>query len=245
MVVALAVSGCGRLHFGDTPDAPTGHDEDGDGIPDRLDPCPHVAGDLTDTDGDGVGDACDPEPGVPAEHFLVFATMQPGDQPFDDATGFDQEPDALHAAGDAGTTITLPLGTERVDIGFEIRGLVGSGQHQVGSGIDRDGALPYYFTELNQNTTLADAAIVSYDSTNGYVLLDSRTTNGMHPGVGFLRYDAIAGNSPAFALLTGWTGELYSAHAAAPAYQGGTKVRLVLNGLDIAIRYVAIIETTP
>jgi hypothetical protein len=46
-------------------DAPpcTGHDEDGDGVPDVCDDCPHVADPAQlDSDGDGVGDACDPDP---------------------------------------------------------------------------------------------------------------------------------------------------------------------------------------
>jgi hypothetical protein len=40
-------------------------DSDGDGIPDNVDNCPHVANpDQKDTDGDGVGDACDNCPTV-------------------------------------------------------------------------------------------------------------------------------------------------------------------------------------
>jgi len=40
-------------------------DSDGDGIPDSVDNCPHVANpDQKDTDGDGVGDACDNCPTV-------------------------------------------------------------------------------------------------------------------------------------------------------------------------------------
>src|SRR3954469_6407472 len=100
-LIGVIAGGCGRFDFHALPDAAAPpdtlalHDEDGDGIADIDDPCPHVAGDRADRDGDGVGDACDPNPDVPSEHWLVFATMQPGDQPFDDATQFDQKPDAL------------------------------------------------------------------------------------------------------------------------------------------------------
>ena len=59
--VVVLLAACGRFDF----DPLGGHDEDGDGIPDREDPCPHVPGDRSDRDGDGVGDACDPNPDVP------------------------------------------------------------------------------------------------------------------------------------------------------------------------------------
>lgn len=36
------------------------HDEDGDGIADRGDLCPHLPSPQQDTDGDNVGDDCDP-----------------------------------------------------------------------------------------------------------------------------------------------------------------------------------------
>ncbi|MDQ3365654.1 MAG: hypothetical protein M3680_09520 [Myxococcota bacterium] len=83
--------GCGRLGFAvheepvdaalDGPDAfpcaPVGHDEDGDGIDDACDVCPHVV-DLAqaDRDGDRVGDACDPNPDAPGDRIAYFDPMQ-------------------------------------------------------------------------------------------------------------------------------------------------------------------------
>lgn len=57
-------------------DAASTTDEDGDGVADRLDNCPHVANagqaDTTEQNGaDGVGDACDPEP-TARNRLLVF-----------------------------------------------------------------------------------------------------------------------------------------------------------------------------
>jgi hypothetical protein len=54
------------------------HDEDGDGVPDACDVCPHVHDGQADSDGDGVGDACDPS--ATERHRLVLF------EPFTDLT---------------------------------------------------------------------------------------------------------------------------------------------------------------
>ena len=242
LVVLAGLAACGRLNFDDVEGTAIGHDEDGDGIGDRADPCPHVAGDTADRDGDGVGDACDPYPDVPTETLVVFSTLQPGDHPFDAIDTLAQEADALHTSSNTGMSIFGTFGTVRIDVGFEIRGLVGAGQHQVASGIDGEASGAYYFVELNENGALRNVSVVSYDSTNGYVMLGAVEHGGMHPGVGFLRYDARL-SAPAFSVTAGWIGELYATTGSTPLYAGGSEIRFVLNGLDVALRYVAIIAT--
>jgi len=55
------------------PSAADAHDADGDGIPDQVDNCPHVANPAqTDSDGDGVGDACDACPATPSADTVLF-----------------------------------------------------------------------------------------------------------------------------------------------------------------------------
>jgi hypothetical protein len=252
LLVLLALGACGRRDFDAVvdaaahtldgpPDSAPGHDEDADGIPDTMDPCPHVAGDLTDTDGDGVGDACDPNPAMPIDHWALFATMQPGDTAFDSSSiaGTVQQADALQFVGDNAPYLTMPLGNARIDLGWEVNAVVGAGQHQVALGVDNTGP-EYYFAELNENVMgVHDAAILQYDATNSYVALASMDSGVFHTGVGLMRLDA----GSTHAVVTGWTGQTYSLTATTAAYQGGTGIRFALNGVDVSIRYLAIIVT--
>jgi hypothetical protein len=243
----LVLAGCGRLEFAGITDASTldvvtGHDEDGDGIIDTSDPCPHVAGDTTDGDGDGVGDACDPNPGTFGERFLAFSTLQFGDSAFGSLEGWDQEADAVHYA-DTGTTLFFaqPVTNVVIEVGFEIRALIGAGQHQVAAQIERT-AQPFYFVELNENGATRDVGVISYDSTNGYLFLDTSAHNGMHTGRGLLRYGA-NGATHEESIVAGWTDELYTANAPTPAYTGGTTTRITFNGVDIALLYFVVIQS--
>lgn len=242
VVGLLLVAGCGRLDFEVVAaDAVAlGHDEDGDGIGDASDPCPHVAGDLADGDGDGVGDACDPDPAAGGDRIRVFSTLQPGDHPFADIGNLVQQEDGLRFAGaNQGLAIPLALANARLELGFEIFALFGTGQHQVASGVET--APTFYFVELNDYLGSETVQVVSYDPANQYVTLASAPHGGVHPGVGLLRYD-VSTSPPSYNAVAGWTGELYTAAAATPAFAGGTEVRVVLNGLDIELRYVIVID---
>ncbi len=85
----VLLSACGRFGFEQraepsdadmadaSPCAPVGHDEDGDGLDDACDLCPHVAdGAQQDRDGDRVGDVCDPNPDAIGDRIAYFNSMQ-------------------------------------------------------------------------------------------------------------------------------------------------------------------------
>lgn len=248
---SLLVAACGRIDFNyvavadgapdGVPDIGTiGHDEDGDGIGDVVDLCPHVVGDGADGDGDGVGDACDPDPTL-ENRIRVFSSLRTGDHPFSSVMDLVQEDDGLRYTGlSLHLVVPQPMANARFELGFEVVGLVGTDQHQIASGIEA-GTQPYYFVELNENLGSRNVSVISYDNTNGYVSLDTVLHGGIHPGVGILRSD-VATTPPRFSVVTGWTGELYSATAAVPGFVGGSDIRVVVNGLDVVLRYVVIID---
>jgi hypothetical protein len=255
LVVPLAfVVGCGRLDFGEVSDGgladgssdtvqAVGHDEDGDGIDDALDTCPHVSGPNTDSDGDGVGDDCDPHPSTPGDHIGLFSTLEPGTNPFDDITDFSQDPDGLHHIGDVSLFLTRPIGSARIELGFDIVAIIGTGQHQIAVGVER-GMDPYYFAELNDNAggTMHDLAVLSYDSVNGYMALASTDIALLHTGRGIHRLDVDA-TAHSYATVAGWDGELYTAMASTPQYAGGVKLHYALNGLELVLRYIIVIDS--
>ncbi len=245
VVALLLVAGCGRIGFdgiGEPEiDAPPAHDEDGDGLADAIDPCPHIVGDDADVDGDGVGDGCDPAPAVGGNRIRVFSTLRAGDHPFETIVGLTQEADGLRYTGpNFSTFITMPLVNGVLDVGFEIQGVFGTGQHQIASGFPA-GTEPYYFVELNENLGMSNLQVVGYDAVNGYVGLGTTPHGGMHAGIGLLRTE-VRTTPPTIAVVGGWTGELYSTAAATPGFVGADRMNLVINGLDVTLRYVVIID---
>jgi hypothetical protein len=247
----LALTACGRIRFDERhvprDGAPAdmmlsaAHDEDGDGIPDADDPCPHVPGDATDTDGDGVGDDCDVDAGTPDQHWLLFSTLQPGDEPFDDLTGFVQEADSVRGVADEFPGIAVSFAKARIDVGWEIHALTGAGQHQISFGCDDSTGAndEYYFSELNENDPTRDAAIVAYDSVSGYQALSEMDPGPLHAGTGYNRIDM---DPAATVARIGWSpSQFYDLSAPAPGYAHTDLVRFSLHGVDVSLRYVAII----
>jgi hypothetical protein len=100
-----------------------GHDEDGDGIRDEDDPCPHIPNADVDSDGDGIGDACDPYPDMPGDRMFFYSFSSGTGDLVIESTGV-AAPDAfdLGAVGDAIDTayVPYPFVDVRVEIGFEI-----------------------------------------------------------------------------------------------------------------------------
>ena len=242
--------GCGRLRFDplEPPDdavlcsSAVGHDEDGDGIDDACDVCPHVVDRAQlDSDGDTIGDACDPEPNVPRQSRLLFATMQPTDQPFTKqplgAGTFSQSADALHFSGNGQALIEyiVPVKSAAIAVGFDIQSLVSSPQHELAVYAGPGG--PFYYVVLDDEGSPPGAAGVAFFDGAGYqVLASAPIPAGVHPGQGTLRSTAFVGTS--MRMEGGWVGEPFDLTGQTPGYTGGDLIQIDIYGIEVDIHYV-------
>lgn len=125
LLIALALSGCGRVSFDAKVDGSidvggdafvcatsVGHDEDGDLIDDGCDLCPVTnATDNRDTDNDGVGDLCDREPASANQTRIMF-------EPFlaPDAQWSIQGVEQTDSVRMTGGNLWYPLGFDSIDV---------------------------------------------------------------------------------------------------------------------------------
>jgi hypothetical protein len=245
----LLVTACGRIGFtaadsnrGDSVGV-VGHDEDGDGLIDTLDPCPYTAGDAADADGDGVGDACDPHPLEPIDHWTLFSPCTPDSPPpmtFDASTQLLDSIDATNTAGH----ILLPVVNTRVAMGFTIvERFAALDQHQIAMGPDR---LPYYFVELDDNLgdTVAHTAVVLVNQVTNMYDFEARVplATDVHLGSGSIVTDFDATGSQ-FTTDAGWQNERYMVAGPTAGYAGAPALRFVINGLHVHIEWIAAIES--
>lgn len=268
----LALVGCGRLGFdlgtngdarGDSiglPDlvAPLGHDEDGDGVVDVDDTCPHLVAAQTDRDGDTVGDDCDPYPDTPGESIALFATMVAGDQPLTFGTGGDPDPgmwtqgaDSVRFSGALGSDqnlygegfLPINLANVRIAMGIDIVDVVpGSATNQNQLALGSTDQLPLYFIELNQRPGQYDvASLTHYDGVNYIQTQAADLANGIHAGPVFFQITQQANVYTSGEIS--WPGEPYTGGISDNVYQGANLVSVRINNVHLEIRYLIIINS--
>lgn len=155
----------------DTPtgDVLLGHNEDGDGFPDSIDKCPHVASATNaDGDNDGVGDACDPEPTNGRQSWTLFAPMTSAltiaMQP---ANAWTLNADDYSYADVTNPSQIIYQGTiSDIDVwvGFDVEAI---GTPGIQAAIITNGMMvPYWYGELYDGGMGARISISEYDGTN-------------------------------------------------------------------------------
>jgi len=235
------------------------HDEDGDGVVDGLDNCPHIVAPQDDRDGDNVGDDCDPYPDVAGESIALFATMRAGDQPLTVNDAADQDPgswtqlvDSLGFTGALGTDgnlygeAFLPVSYDhlRISMGIDITNVVlGSASNQNQVALGTTDQLPLYFIELNQRPGMFDvAALTRFDGTTYSQVQSADLVNGIHTGPVF--FDLTQQSNVYSAGEISWPGEPYTGGISDNVFQHANLISVRINNLHLEIRYLIIISSS-
>ena len=183
LVVLMLGCGC-RLGFDEhaaSPDAGVtmvAHDEDGDGVDDASDGCPHLAGTQTDRDNDGVGDACDPNPDTPIDRIAMFDGFAHANAAWTwsgaAAPAFVGDALVVDTTGDRPLIGSLPAtatGDDLYLVGGRVTNL-GSGQQMIALGYVRGPVFPdlgtsttSYYCELCAGGACGDVPFLSFTYT--------------------------------------------------------------------------------
>jgi hypothetical protein len=240
--LCVALAGCGRIGFDldAQGDSTASHDEDGDGVPDAFDNCPATIGPQTDTDGDGVGDVCDWEPTTPRQHVVLFATMQPGDQPLNLTDSVEQLADAIRVNGSIETmTYAHPFADVSIEIGVDIEAVQSATKQLQFAMNSTNATLPDTFFEINEIPGIKRQASITRFASTYSSLENAPLQNGVHAGRLTMKSVQIIGGTDVLDVTL--DSEHYHLENPGSPYDGGTQLFANVNNLTIAVRYVFVV----
>jgi len=230
----LVLVACGRIDFDPTCTAPAGHDEDGDGIDDACDNCPHLPNaDQADGDGDGVGDVCDPQPTIARESIAFFDpftsqrpewtfTKQPptyeGDTLFADGMTTSFHADLAHVPA-----------TDLFEIGGEIVSASPTGIRQLF--LDAGTSPPFFYCQI-YNTFFA----ISY-TYDGNTFQAVQQVNAQDIGVGGPFRLTFQITPAQLACATTWPADLQMIGGPTPSGITPTQIAIVWQNLAVRLDY--------
>ena len=126
-VLLVLLAGCDQVFGLERSGIDPRLDEDADGVPDAIDPCPHIANEsLVDDDQDGVPVDCDPDDHAGGTQRLFFNFEGPMPAQLIVNGTIDIDPDGSVELGSANSSIDsivvdhLTTSTVLVDVGYEI-----------------------------------------------------------------------------------------------------------------------------
>jgi len=254
-VIAIG-AGCGRVRFDVRADATgvaacapalvTGHDEDGDGVDDGCDVCPHIADpDQADRDGDGVGDACDPNPDQPIDRIVFFdpftaqlprwqfthvTPLYTGDAVRIDAT----------VGNDAGMEYAEAPRRSTYSVGFHVDSVV-TGMHQITLGRYSVVGSPVYYCELYDGASPSFALTYSPNFVD-FFQLETSPSIGLGAGTAML---SIATAFPNTTCTTSWSVTIPSLSGTVPITDSTTFTNMVMHFMVIDLDYFIEIASGP
>ena len=253
----VILAGCGRLHFGTlaagSEDATVcattvGHDEDGDGVDDACDNCPHVANaDQVDSDGDGVGDACDPYPASPTESIVLFDPFTSIDPAwaFQAPPIFDGDSFTFDTRGNVTWSAKRPIvaGNDLFEIGAEITAGDPTNQRQLL--VELRGPEPaFYYCELEGYSTFNSSKLAftyTLDSTN-FMVNDPQPITPLIENTGLVRL-ALRQQPPAVECTSTWPAQIAPSVSTLPAITPN-RVGFGCQGIVVRVRYFVQIHSS-
>lgn len=223
------------------------HDEDGDGVDDLVDGCPHLANpEQLDGDGDGVDDPCDREPAIPRQVLTAFHPMTPGLDPFESGQAdWTRLADAWAYAGPvAGLVLPIPIGNTDVWLDYDLVELLPDQAHQLTIRELDPGATTHSYVEFYESLSGPMAAnVIFFDGTN--YQLEGSTPIGEDP-VGRVSFHLQAATAPGvFAATFEWETGRADVDADLPTFDGAPKIRFAARGVSVELRAVTVVDTVP
>jgi hypothetical protein len=244
----LALVACGRVNFGAATDAPiqlkvcaspVGHDEDGDGIDDACDGCPHIPDPAQiDSDGDGVDDLCDPYPAVPRDHIALFDPFTSKRPEWNTPLPVSYVNDQLVINAQGGG-FSMQLLQAPADDLYAIGGHIAAGgtsQRQVAL-ILSTGASAFYYCELNAPgaTPTGDFGEVYTYGSDVYTPIEVANLQGPIENRDFTLANLHA--PPMMSCQTNWPADLETLSGDVPTDITPSFFNLVIQGLDVQLDY--------
>lgn len=269
-VVGLA-AGCGRFGFtfgddGDASDAAVDdagidsatceliHDEDGDGLDDACDPCPHLAGTQADADGDGVGDACDPQPAVATQRIRFFDPFVSARSEWASLSNMQLEPDRLRASAVSPDTafgrLTLTSGELVIVTGGTVAVVFADTPHSIAVSFGfNSGGANYHYVQFYDDggptriVSVAKAEGASYPSIAGASYPGTLPTGPWRMQIS----ESVSAQHITFATTAGGQEQMtLEADTSMPtALTAAGEVTFLIRNADVTLDFVLAIETLP